>query len=78
MSIIINPAQERLAKEAKDGLILDEKNLARTVFTNSYFSAKNPSQALSAEEAFDAAASFVREQTRRFPLNNTVDGRSKE
>lgn len=70
MSIIINPAQERLVKEAKDALIMDEKNLARALFIQH--------SQYTAVQAFDEAADFIREQTRRFPLNNTTDGRSKE
>lgn len=75
MSIIINPAQERLVKEAKDALIMDEKNLARTIFTNSFFGNSN---GMSPMQAFEDAAYFLAEQTRRFPLNDTVDGRGKE
>lgn len=74
MPIIINPAQERLVKEAKDALIMDEKNLARTIFTNSFFGNSN---GMTATQAFEDAAYFIREQTRRFPLNDTVDGRGK-
>lgn len=76
MPLIINPAQERLAKEAKDGLIMDEKNLARTLFTNSFCG--DPTKSITAEQAFDEARHFVRVQTSRFPLNNTGDGRGNE
>lgn len=75
MSLIINPAQERLVKEAKDGLIMDEKNLARTIYANSFVGNNNGMDPL---QAFEEARYFIAEQTRRFPLNNTVDGRSKE
>lgn len=75
MSLIINPAQERLVKEAKDGLIMDEKNLARTIYANSFFGNSN---GMSPTQAFEEARYFVAEQTRCFPLNNTADGRGNE
>jgi hypothetical protein len=67
---IINPFEEKILKDAKDALIMDEKNLARALFIQH--------SEYTATRAFDEAACFIAEQTRRFPLNNTVDGRSKE
>lgn len=75
MSTIINPAAERQLQAANDARIADTKNLARTLFSNSYFGGRT--DRLSDREAFDLADGFMREQAKRFPKNETADGRSQ-
>lgn len=66
-SIILNPYQEKKDQEARDGLVMDTKNLARNLVIQ---------HLISPSEAFDRATAFVAEQSRRFPANDTVDGRT--
>lgn len=70
MLTLINPFQEKADRDARDAIVMDIKNLARTLYIHN--------EQYLPEQAFDAAALFIAEQSRRFPKNDTLDGRSKE
>ncbi len=71
---LINPYAEKEARDLADARIADIKNLARSL----YIATAQRGVAYCAQEAFDDAQAFVEEQTKRFPKNDTLDGRIKE
>ncbi len=74
MPTILNPFTEKAEREARDASIMDIKNLARSLYIQNAQRGAN----YCAQEAFDDAIAFVNEQTKRFPNNDTLDGRSRE
>lgn len=70
MPTLINPFREKADRDARDAIIMDIKNLARTLYIQN--------EPYTPAQAFGAAVLFIEEQSRRFPKNDTLDGRSKE
>ncbi len=70
---IVNPFAEKAKRDARDASIMDIKNLARNLYIQN-----SADGTYTATRAFEEAIAFVNEQTKRFPDNDTVDGRSKE